>query len=372
VSATDSGGVELIDVLSVPSLDDLAIAWSLELVRSIEAGGVGPGEAPSWYEAQAITRFDDGTLVLVDRGDPRVVVIAGESDKVLARFGRSGKGPGEIHGSYVALWPGQDGTFWVADSGNGRVSRFSLDGELLGEASWVATGARTAAWRVTPDRGELVAEILENGGASARTVWHHSLARLDPAGGLFNRILQLPSEDLAKSSPARIWSPRSIWAVLPSGLVVVGRSDVATYRIHARDGTLLREIRLPLTRKAIDAAEMQEVMEEIGAVAELSAAASQVDPSVAQYYPIHNDMWPLNDSVFATLQTRRGRAAEDPDLPREERYWRTISTSGRRIGSIRFPQGFIPRWVGDGRIVGVQEDTLGAIRIQEYLLRAPK
>jgi hypothetical protein len=70
-----------------------------------------------------------GIVLVCDLGDQSVKAFSTDG-RLLWRFGRRGQGPGEFLG-FTDLKPAADGTFWVADSENGRVTILSPTGKRV-------------------------------------------------------------------------------------------------------------------------------------------------------------------------------------------------------------------------------------------------
>src|SRR5690606_3897838 len=119
VELADSAGVEVATVVELPALDDPAFEWRHTVVRVVPGSGEDPADEPPFYNPGDLLGLEDGTLVVADRGEYRLVVI-GPDGSVLRRFGRHGRGPGEIAGSGPAVWLGLGGSIMVADLANRR------------------------------------------------------------------------------------------------------------------------------------------------------------------------------------------------------------------------------------------------------------
>jgi hypothetical protein len=141
----------------------------LAAVLAVRGVAAAQGEAPrrtfSWslghsrggVTAEADLLLKPGVLAL--SGDTVYVFDAGDhalkafalTGSLLWRSGRAGGGPGEFR-NVTDLKLGRDGNLWLADNGQGRISRYSRRGELLG--SW-PLGSN--ALRIAPvDNGQLV------------------------------------------------------------------------------------------------------------------------------------------------------------------------------------------------------------------------
>lgn len=104
-------------------------------------GGPGPyfswgttGSGPGQFSMPADVEIADGLVYVADGGNNRVQVFRLDGSFV-AQFGTPGTAPGKLlRPSGVAVAP--DGTIFVSELGNNRVSRFA----------WAPTAAQTVSW----------------------------------------------------------------------------------------------------------------------------------------------------------------------------------------------------------------------------------
>src|SRR5690606_27694576 len=96
VTVTDSAGVEVFTAGEIPAWDEPTLQWRLILERESATADEDLSATPMIFEPQGVTRFPDGTLVVLDGAGVRLVVIDPIRDSVTARFGPSGQGPGEV------------------------------------------------------------------------------------------------------------------------------------------------------------------------------------------------------------------------------------------------------------------------------------
>jgi hypothetical protein len=264
VELADSAGVEVAMVMELPALDDPAFEWRHTVAGMVPGSAEDPADEPPFYNPGAYTRLDDGTLVVTDRGEYRLVVI-GADGSVLRRFGRRGRGPGEISGSSPAVWLGPDGAIMVADLANRRISSFTLDGELTRMVSMrVPPGRYVFESTVRPGAPELYVTLrsgrVPRPGEPATS--GDSVARVDATSGEITALVPLPETPPLPPGgrPGTVmFQPRAVWTVLGSGLIVTGRTDRGTFRVYGQDGVLLREIRLPLVARPVRDADRAEI-----------------------------------------------------------------------------------------------------------------
>ncbi len=125
-------GTRVIDFAPVP------IGERSEHIGIEESLRVGGGDDPqgSLYRPIDLAVADDGRLYVLDAGDHRIQVFGAEGGYV-ASLGREGDGPGEIRRGGDLVTAGNA----LVRVGDGRVTVWSLDGELLSDTSIADGGA---------------------------------------------------------------------------------------------------------------------------------------------------------------------------------------------------------------------------------------
>jgi hypothetical protein len=156
----------------------------------------------------------------------------------------------------------------------------------------------------------------------------------------------------------------SLWAVVGEHIVTM-RSENPALAVYDLSGNLVREIRLPLSRRTLSESDIQEQISLHGAI------ARGLEPGPAA---LTNELYAASDSVFGMLTSGLWRAAEDPGSLADELWWRMFSLHGRYIGMVRVPEDVTWLWQGvdrfwafvvtaDGEPV-LQELTLGRKRVE--------
>jgi hypothetical protein len=368
VVQSDRAGVTVFDFREIPALEDEGSQWALRTVRSIPTAPE-PGGTPLLYEPRGLTRLPDGTIVALDIGDERLVVIDAKSDRVVARFAGRGGGPGEIASGRALLQPGTDGTIWVLDGGNRRVSVFSVDGALVDEISLPRDGSVQGDPKWRPGTVDLFSRKIwiTDFATNAMT---DSIVSIDLETSSLRTVMPLPPRiPLPADMPAGrrpVWHPRWMWTVLASGQFVVGRTDRGVYRVYEPTGEQVAELGLPLSPRSISELDRRTITEEMGSIPSLGGA-----DRISDAFPVANSLYSFGDSSFALYHGRYATPAEDSRIVGQRTVWRVLSTSGEYMGSIHFPEGFSPQWT-DGRLMlGVARDSLGVATIQELELIPP-
>ena len=139
----------LLSVLSFSSLS--AQTWRVD-PKPVISIGTSDLSGSELLKVTSAHRLADGRIV-VTNGDPREVRVFGKDGKLLSRFGRPGKGPGEF-GYSIALLPTAGDSIVVWDFGNRRRLLFQSDGKLVKETSDPA--GTSAAGQLTVFRRTLV------------------------------------------------------------------------------------------------------------------------------------------------------------------------------------------------------------------------
>jgi hypothetical protein len=367
VTMSDSAGVLITTVVGIPDLADPEAQWRLTFVREIAGGGAGPGDPVTIYDPSDGARFDDGTLVVFDNGPYRLLVIDAVTDSVVARFAPRGRGPGEILGDGVALIPNDDRTLTAVELwGNRRIHRFTLAGTLVDDVPLGQGGGYP--WGPGRTRQEIAIHIFKPSAAATGPAYVDSVARVDLLTGSVAAFAPLPERGLDPSPP--LFYPIALWTTFRSGGVITGMTDSGEFRYYSPDGRLEREIRLPITPRPATQESVDEVMKEHGAF----LASFGQGKEGARFHSHHRlalRLVTVDDSVFGLVHSWASSPAEDPELEIGEIAWRLFNLDGRPEGVVRFPVGFSPWHVMEGRVLGVFQDSSGVSTVREYSLRRP-
>ncbi len=364
-SVQDSAGIQIYTLGDIPSWDDPAHQWRLVLEREVATAGEDLSSEPMIFEPQGLSRFQDGTIAVLDGADLRLVVLHPVRDSVTARFAPSGQGPGEIWSANAQIWADGDTAIGILDAGTRRVSYFALAGTFLHSRTvdFPGGGGMTAQ---RPGTGETFAwryfRDPETGLLS------DSVIRLNLAGpAVAVAPLRRDRRPLPPGESRPLFSGSGTFAPIGSGGVMVGTTDVAEFRHFTDAGALTAIVRVPLERRALTLEDEQIVREEV----------AQFAPSLADNLGDHNVLWsrlePLGDSLFALDQTSLTAPAGEPRIPRDTRVWRIFSVRGHYLGALVLPPGVGPPYWNDGEhLMALQRDELGVATIVVYRLEPPE
>lgn len=212
--------------------------WTLVHERDVQ--GV-PGTPSELLNPESFALADDGTLYVVET-DPPVINVYGPDGELTRHFGRSGAGPGEFNGGFVAL---RGDTLVLHDPRQARSTVFRAStGEVLSIRNttccyWHAidVDGQGRAWIrsiAEPDSGSAPGQVfvrfaLGGTGADTLTVPQNAAAGSEP------RWTVLRPDGTAVFSMTIPFMPQAVEAVDPHGGLVTGYSNEYVLR-RSRDG----------------------------------------------------------------------------------------------------------------------------------------
>ncbi len=353
---TEEDGVEISTLPELPSLLDEAYLWDTRVIREYRTtANDNPTAEPFIYEPGAALPLSGDRLLVTDRyADPKYVMLDLEDGSVVARFGRSGQGPGELSDRVTVTEA--DGILWILDRDNRQIHKFGLDGQWLGSTplEYSEYALKTLS---KPGVGTFLVEIFT---LNQRDPSPNRIGRVDARTGSLNVLTQL-SDWPPNGGLGDITRGRPLWTIVESGFVTM-RVDRLAFEVFDWNGQRVREIRHGLSRRWHGREEIQTEVEKYGGI-----AAGQTPGRIA----ITNLLYSVSDTVFAMYQSGRWRAAEDPELPEGRTIWRMFSVSGAYMGALFIPEDFNIISQGDGTLWGTALDERGVPVIQERELVVP-
>lgn len=343
------GDTEIATLGQLPHLLDEDYRWSIELRH--EFHGTDPVE-PLVLDPRASTVLGDSLLILHDPASDTALSAITLASSELFRFGRSGRGPGEL-GPVIALGAIPGGGFAAFDVVNRRVERFDATLQQLGG---VPVELPTMSGKALPSPGRrsfFVESLLVTG----QTDWTREAVEVDAISGAVGVRVPLP----VPGPGVRIGTlqeGRTLWTIVGETLVSMS-SDKPQVLVHDLMGRHVRTIVLPLGRREVTSAELNRLRDAHGGI------ANRIDTGPIA---LTNELYPVNDSVFAIYVSDLWRSAQDPELPPRETWWRLFTTRGAFLGAVNVPEGFRPLSAGGGmwaRLV----DHVGFPVVAEVVLR---
>jgi hypothetical protein len=176
---------------------------------------------------------------------------------LLLTFSRSGEGPGELSQPFeMAMTP--DGDLVVFELGNQRFSFFDADGEYLRTHKFQGVAHHVEC---APDGSIYVlaetwsAPDPERGTLSKITRFSPDMSRSTDIDSAFVTRFQMIGTGSTVSSP---YPTRIVFALTPSGNVIVGHAGSYLLKVYSADGELLQEIRHDAERMRISKEDREE------------------------------------------------------------------------------------------------------------------
>jgi hypothetical protein len=364
----DSAGVVLLSPGALPELGEERLRWELDPLREVSTIQ-DPGVPPLVFEPQSGARMPDGRLLVLDRGDVRLVLIDSIEPRADRRFARIGRGPGEMSGVSIApLLVLQSGAIVTYDAGNGRLARFGSNGEAEGEVPLVPNGFSVIAeWGLDTEEGRMYLRTLH---FAEGIPMADSIAHVDLSNGTLDPFVALPDRVEYSGVRQPLFHPRSVWTALPGGRIVTGRTDQGRLTVYDNDGGLEAILDLPLEPRAVRRDDHPEIASRLSNATTAGRPIEELPP-IHSHFQLTTALHAVDDSTFALQHSRLAGAEGERWLGEREVVWRLFSTSGRYRGSLRLPDGFTAWGVTDGVLVGASLDSLGIATLQEFKLRPP-
>lgn len=229
--------------------------------------GRADGAAHEAFGIVAGVAFDaNDNLYVLDRQSVRVLVYD-RTGRFIRQIGKEGQGPGELMVP-LALTIGGDGTVIVSDIGRRGYSLFRPDGTFIRNViveDWAPGFTGGIGWH---PRGGVVATYRQpmGPGSGTRTQTVMPLLFQPLAGGEPTRLYDIPSairveqqspapgQVQMRVSPPPMFSPPTLFGVLPNGQMALSFTSGYTVRILDATGQTVRYLQRPMrTRLTTDA-----------------------------------------------------------------------------------------------------------------------
>ncbi len=199
----------------------------------------------------AIGTASDGTALVADSYSGQLRVFSPEGEE-LARFGRTGQGPGEF-GLVTAISSVGDTLWAIRDVSNARVTIASMGGEFV--TSWSAAGVEFSGTKglVTTPSGNLVLTSFESGAIVAET--------RSPSGAEVGKPVRFPMTHFdacpkqliaGPGTPVIPLSSSLQWSIAPQGGIYFSCGDEFEVSIETSAGTdkTIRSVTPPVSVSA--------------------------------------------------------------------------------------------------------------------------
>jgi hypothetical protein len=347
---------------------------------------IGAVDGPSQYtfgHVSDIRSMPDGGLVVADVHDLTLRVFRQEGRHNVT-IGRRGEGPGEF-GFLTIAGIDTDG-IWAWDAMRQRITRFSLQGDLLDVVRISPSGAGTVSeLRRLPDGSYVGRSRYSASGSgdleltSLKLVTDSlALLRIDPQGTVNDTVAVVPAEEQLREvwaeadgaqrgfGAARPFGAATFWVVHEDGGVTTLRSTHLELVRRDGAGRVRMVARLPSPHRPLDPAQVERLRQH-----HLRGAGNdpQMRALVARAFDDSTlpDAPPLASTLKLDVEGNYW-IAEFRTFPDEVSQWIVVAPSGALLGRVSLPQGFMPHEIGRTRITGLVRDAFDVQFVHRYPL----
>ena len=372
-----------------------ATAWYVE--RDLAIGTITGSPEYQFGRVVDVEVSRDGRIYALDQMAAQVRVFDSEGEYLFS-FGGLGEGPGELSNhdplGALAVFADSAGDLLVVDRVSDRLNRFTGDGEFLGYVS-----LEVASGTVEP----IASAILPNGDHAVhrvvRDTWNGVL-RVDSRDGrtrdtLLTFSLQpsawgLTRQDAQGRTEALMHSP--LWAILPDGRLVAGRSDRSSFRVWGAGGRLEAIVRRHEENPILSESDQERYLDRLMEIWETmfrdeGEAEEWIEEEIRRgrgvYIPPER-LPAVTGFAAGPAGTIWVRGARPPELmtshvlyarpPVREfwsRNWDVFSAEGRWLGTVVLPARFMLYRIRGRDLYGVEEDDLDVQHVVRLRLQTP-
>ncbi len=375
----DSAGVLLVWTAPTPATSE----WRLDPEPVLQIGKIEGADPYLFTEVWDAARLDDGRIVAVDVGTHEVRVFAGDGTHLWS-FGRRGEGPEEFGGPpWIVVAPPDTIVTW--DAGHLRLSRFTLEGELIHQQS--LSGALEAlslfpcpvcrVWQPAPD-GTLLNTMTSSQGMGNSGV-QQQLRRVvfyDPTTGsarefspvLAGRISWISGNARHLRGYHDPFSPSQAVARGPdSGMVTVSHPERAEWTVYRPDGSVAQIVRPAMKRdlggeeaRAAERRRAPELAEQLGVGHRELIEAMDALPVPDSLPAIRRMFWDRDQRLWVGSRTRDSQGMGP---------FGVFDRSGRWLAEVGVPRDLVEiLGVGDDYVLASWRDEFDVAYLRLYRL----
>lgn len=350
--------------------------------RQLDIASLVPISVPDEvHDVRDVAIHPSGALWVLSSFEPHVMLV-GRAGDVIARFGRSGPGPGEFANPLRFVGRRMDSTGVVVwDAGQRRVQRFHEDGEVAGgltvrvDPGMIVAGIDEKTYvdpgRVQPFGNGFVRDVYAGPVSRAADLWSGALVRVDRRGEVADTLFRFT--DLLDGAPPRtppdMMVPVPLWTACGGRIAVFDSpgeeivwidreglvSDTQSAdipHIPTTEADRLRFIRHQVALEARhqgldpDSRQFDRLVQQILESDDVSFA--EAAPPVNMLCGVEGELWV---QLFSTAQDPRGYG----------RTWIRLDRDGQEV--VEMPPRFAPLLIEADEVVGVLTDELGVERV---------
>ncbi len=392
---------------SSPALPVVALAALATASCAPDSPDSREGDAATEIEipATALTVFEEGDELwgvrdIIESGDAIWALTEAEpflrahdpGGRILADFGTSGEGPGELSNPWTLSATDPAGSVIVWDHRNRRRSIFTSAGEFVSSvpAPAVPNGAIRGdirnvtfgnPFRVGEDRGGLFVASYGDGLSRPADFWGGRILRIGDGQAEPRTVVDFAADlpGAANRVPLMGLAPVPLWDLCPDGRIVVLDPVARSLHLHAPDGAEERRIPLAWAARALSREERLGYVRAMisGETRGTDIADEEVNAAAEGMLAQAGDQLATEAPLGVDLRCAPGRVwIQEFDGASHAlgygRGWRTVSLDGANPGAenqaprfqrILFPEGFVPWRLTDSMAIGVMTDDLNLQRL---------
>ena len=370
---------------------DSRLGWAVAAEPDVTIGTRDGSGAFQLYRVRDATRLADGRIVVANGGSNELLVFSAHGGYVGAWGGR-GEGPGEFE-SLALVRPWGPDSLIAADSENGRISVFGLDGRhgstksLRGERASFKLALTAGSGRgpvggasalgvhvavgVLPD-GMLLTRDTRGYGAEGSWRDDGLYAVMGPDGSSRVSLGEFPGPEHYSESymegntvyvtPLRLPFGRTTLTTVWGDLAAIGRNETYEIRAYRSDGSLVRIVRRDHvvrspTKDEQDAA-FRDQFAELADDDRETTMKIAVNAPVVESFPAYSS---LRGDALGHLWVAEFKL---PDARYEGTLWTVFDPDGSALGFAETPDGFRVFEIGADYILGRTIDELGVEYVQ--------
>jgi hypothetical protein len=347
--------------------------WHLSPEPTLQIGAAEGDEPNLLHDVSDVDRLSNGNVVVANAGSSEIRVFDPRG-RHLRSLGSSGDGPGEFQ-TLSSARVMRGGSILAFDPQSRRISFFDASGDFLRSWSVEPLGRGVLPDRALPlDDGTVLVLHFRGhmpGDPSGLVRNSAPVVRYSAEGDPLRELVEVPGEEWfraeASSGGTLMYLPfgTSGHLVVHGDRLYVGDGREGELRVYDSDGRIVEQVRLPGAARPVTPEDIRRV--------EARALEGVSDPDARRRREELHRAIPYPETMPALaslLVDEAGRLwveeyrAHDGEPPR----WLVLSAPGEPVAEVRMPEGFAPRWIGDGLVLGIARDELGVEYVRGYAI----
>lgn len=368
-SERDSAGVRIVENRGEPA----PLPWRIDTVPLVDIGGESADSNQQLFGVTSVLRMHDGRIVVSNDGTGQLRFFDA-SGRFVGATGRKGEGPGEFR-NVGLLFPYQGDSLLVTDDRLRRISIFDSKG-TFGRSFTIQTSAEVpfaSVIGVFDDRTLLGQGGVSTGGAVPSGLQRYDipLYHLDGSAAPLMSLGQFPGSEMFFEALGRGFTihmamfARTTRYLVGGSYFYVAANDTYEIQRHRPDGTpdqILRWIHEP-RRVTSDDMEAERARR---------LANARTDNAKRDAERLFNEIpHPATFPAYGTVivdDSLNLWVGDYVPATRSPTTWTVFDSSGRMLGTIANPQGFVPDQIGQDFLLGRWRDELDVEHVRLYSL----